>query len=289
MNNDFIEQNWNTSIFIILIIILSFIYVWQREKDRKLELELAHIQASASTKSSPKYPKSVFVFGLIKKKVFQPQGTCFVISSKYLLTVQHNMELGKNKKWRHNEYGIALGVSKSQGIQDTPFDFHTVKVIAFDVAADWAILELIAPPFSSTTVSIPITIQEVDPDTDFKVIHMPVADYAFNDTDRISAATSWGKTLLPWKGQVEGNMGLYRGSSGAPFLLRNGKAFAMHVESRNEAMIAEITEFNSSSASSLSRSLRSLSETFAARCNGLYFHDCEGLYTKLRSLGISVD
>jgi hypothetical protein len=220
---------------------------------------------------SPRYPNSVFIFGPMINGVLEPTGTCFAVSDRYLLTAQHNMEGRKLAN-----YGIALTLSKTDGVQDPPVDFHEVKVKYYNVQADWAILELIGPTFSPPTVPIPITVTiNVEQDTDFKVFHMPISDYIFQDTDDISAGTARGKTAVPTRHHIRGNMGLFSGSSGAPFVLRNGYCFAMHVEGRNAVVAVPIGYKDD--AEVVSETVNSNVHTHASRCSGLYFQKCRRL------------
>ena len=212
---------------------------------------------------------------------FIPTGTCFAVSDRYLLTAQHNMD-----KKKLVGYGIALGVSKTMGIQDVPEDFHFVKIKYFNVLSDWAIVELSGSPFTEHTVPIPITTVEVEMDTDFVVFHMPISDYMFMflENDGISLFAAWMRAARPRKHHVEGNKGLFKGSSGAPFVLRNGCAFAMHLERRNE--VISDSDGERDDAEVVSNTIHSDAEIHPSRPSGLYFKTCPELLRRLLELGI---
>ena len=230
---------------------------------------------------SPRYADSVFIFGSLEDGVFMPTGTCFAVSDEYLLTAQHNMD-----KRKLVGYGIAVSVSKTNDVQEAPEDFHRVKIKYYNVQSDWAIIELLDPPFTERTVPIPITTVDVEMDTDFKVFHMPISEYMFQETDSISAHTDWLKAGRPKKHHVEGNKGLFRGSSGAPFVLRNGYAFAMHLESRNEAI--SVPEGKRDDAEVISNTIHSNAQVHASRCSGLYLKTCSELLSRLLELGVRI-
>jgi len=240
-----------------------------------------------AVRESPRYPKSVYIFGEMEgEDILHPCGTCFVISPRHLLTAQHNMVCKKATKrpsWITENYAIALTVSKTNGIQGVAKDLRRVRVKYFNSGMDWAILELVGAPFSEDTPPIPITTMEVEQDTDFKVFHMPICDYVFEESDTISAFTVWGKTAVPTNHHVQGSIGLYAGSSGAPFVLRSGHAFAMHLESRNESkqIPAQTTDIEV-----ISNTINSNGSVHASRCSGLYFKSCNELLARLRVLNI---
>jgi hypothetical protein len=177
-------------------------------------------------------------------------------------------------------------MSKTNGVQSVPVDFHRVKVLRFNIGSDWAILTLLDPPFTERTVPIPITIVDVEQDTDFKVFHMPISDYIFQESDSISAYTEWMKTANPREHHIDGTRGLYSGSSGAPFVLRNGFAFAMHVESRNEA--TSIPDHLRDDAEVISNTVCSNAGVHASRCSGIYFKTLPALLDQLRQLGVRI-
>ena len=205
---------------------------------------------------------------MMREGEFIPTGTCFAVSDRYLLTAQRNMD-----KKRLVGYGIASSVSKTNGVEDIPEDFHFVDINCFNVLSDWAIVELSGSPFTEQTVPIPITTVEVKTDTDFVVFHMPISDYMFRGNDGISLFAAWMRTAKPRKHHVEGNGSLFKGSSGAPFVLRNGRAFAMHLESRNEVI-------------RVYDGRRDDAEVHPSRCSGLYFKTCPELLRRLLELGV---
>ena len=260
---------------------------------------------------SPRYPDSVFIFGPLMNNNLQPTGTCFIISDRYLLTAQHNVTKNSNGDWNTDGYGIALVVD----IQEPLIEFHIVTIKYYNIEYNYAILELVGQPFSGDRVSIPISIDcdngndKIQHNTDFKVFHIPILDYQCQVINSISAYTAWGKTVYTNKRDtrehyIYGNISLYKGSSGTPFVLRNGSVFAMYVENKS-CIPTDITitvmnkgvdgsnvadsgdeDDNDSDISDISSTYSDAPVLNKSRCCGLYFKNCPPLIEQLFELGI---
>ena len=264
---------------------------------------------------SPRYPDSVFIFGPLVNEILQPNGTCFIISDRYLLTAQHNMTKNMNGDWNTVGYGIALVVD----VQEPPIEFHIVTIKYYNIEYNYAILELVGQPFSGDRVSIPITIDsdgdssnDIHHNTDFKIFHIPILDYQCQVINSISAYTAWGKIVNidtrdthddKHRRCIYGNISLYRGSSGTPFVLRNGSVFAMYVENKfciptditikmNKGVDASNVadsgdeDDNDSDISDISITYSDAPVLNKSRCCGLYFKNCPPLMEQLYELGI---
>ena len=264
---------------------------------------------------SPRYPDSVFIFGPLVNDTLQPNGTCFIISDRYLLTAQHNMTKSTTGDSNTTTYGIALVVD----VQEPPVEFHTVNIKYYNIEYNYAILELTGRPFSGDRVPIPITIDSdggdeyIQHNTDFKIFHIPILDYNCQVINGISAYTAWGKIVNTYtrethddkhKRYIYGNINLYRGSSGTPFVLRNGSVFAMYVENKS-CIPTDITitamnkgvdasnvadsgdeDDNDSDISDISITYSDAPVFNKPRCRGLYFKHCPPLIEQLYELGI---
>lgn len=190
----------------------------------------------SSVGNSPRYPHSVFcIFDKGTDGVFFPVGSCFAVSNKYLLSCQHFMN------GRKANYYIALNAEKSKnGIVTFPNGCYEVTVVKFNSVMDYALLELKKEPFE--LVSIPISLMPVSADEDVKIIHFPVA-FFLNGGGIIGPFANWMKTSLPTSHHLPcSGGGLFKGSSGSPYVLRNGSVVGLHIESVNDASIVDFEE-----------------------------------------------
>lgn len=178
---------------------------------------------------SPRYPDSVFVLCDAEGGGFEPVGTCFAITGRHLLSCQHFMS-GK-----HRNCIIAITVvEKENDVISFPLGYIRVKVIRFNSGMDYAILELHAP--DSLLTPIPISIDPVESDLDLKLFHCPIA-LLFNDNScgNVGVLSRWLKSDYSVKHHMTCETGAFRGSSGAPYVLRDGRTVGIHLESHNEA------------------------------------------------------
>jgi hypothetical protein len=116
-------------------------------------------------------------------------------------------------------YGISTYASRTRGgIITVPSGYpRPVKVRFFNVEMDYAIIELCDQ--RSDLDPIPVSFEEVGPDTDLKVYHYPVDIFNDEHLEDLSQFTAWVKAALPTGHHVSCNNGLYSGSSGVPFLI----------------------------------------------------------------------
>ena len=164
----------------------------------------------AGTLNSPRCAGSVFV--LCDADTKHPVGTCFAISSRYLLSCQHFM------KGRVLNYLIAAVVMKCNGNITFPNDPVNVKVVRFNTDMDYAILEL--QDSNSNLTPIPISLDPVESDTDLKLFHCPVAAFHDNSNADVGVLTRWVKSGYMTNHHLVCDGGAFRGSSGAPYVLR---------------------------------------------------------------------
>jgi hypothetical protein len=73
----------------------------------------------------------------------------------------------------------------------------------------------------------------VEADTDLKVFRMPVRLFTEGSISDLSVFTKWMKSATPTAHNIPCSGGLFAGSSGAPFVSREGFCVGMHVESIN--------------------------------------------------------
>jgi len=220
---------------------------------------------------------------------FQPVGTCFAISPKYLLTAQHNMN-----ELKKEGYAIAESTSRlNSGATHLPTGYRKVEVIYYNQKMDYAILKDLSE--SNDLQPIPISIRDVEDDTDLKVFHCPVG--LFNDMEfgDLTVFTAWVKCAKPMAHHITCTGGLFAGSSGAPFVTREGYAVGLHVESINSAKIISVDEVSSFSADTqsaieiISETVNSSSNSHASLSRALYLGKCKKLIETIEiELGIQI-
>lgn len=244
--------------------------------------------------TSPRYPDSVFIFGDTVTEKFLAVGTCFAISSRHLLTVQHNLD--PQNKSRLSGYAIAPYVSRdASGRIHIPKGFpRAVRILAYNTQMDYAIAELCKEPFD--LVPIPISTEEVECDTNLKVYHCPVDIFNEEHVKDLTVFSACVKSARPTRHHVASNVGLYCGSSGGPFISQNGGAIGMHVESVNKANFVDIGAIGTNPIETkaeiveameiISTTINSNAHAHASFSRGLVFSKCRKLLQYLRSLGI---
>jgi hypothetical protein len=174
--------------------------------------------------ASPRYPYSVFIFGDTSTGVFQPCGTCFAVTSELLITCQHNMH-GR----RLTDYAFTLVCERKDGVIYCHGGLFRARVDRYNVDMDYALLVSVD---KNDLTPIPLSIRPVEADRDLKVFHMPIDD--FNDVeadDSLSVHTKWVKSTFPTAHHMKCSGGLYAGSSGSPFVMRDGRAVGFFCES----------------------------------------------------------
>lgn len=218
-----------------------------------------------------------------------PIGTCFVISNRHLLTCYHNL-LEDQHGISEQNYTIALSVERSETNQLLfPEGYREVGLKYRNKTADWAILELRGDP--SFQEIIPVSLDPVPSDTDVKVFHCAVGPFNSEEEEILSAETTWAKTLRGTAHHLRCNKGFYRGSSGAPVLLRNGSVVAFHQESNNEARKLPsgqtLVQMTTDDAWDLiSDVVNSVASSYTANARAIEISKCPRLVEQLRNLRI---
>jgi hypothetical protein len=231
--------------------------------------------------NSPRYPDSVFV--LCDADNLNPVGTCFAISPQYLISCQHFMN------GRILKYLIASVVVKRDGVISFARDHAKVKVVRYNTAMDYAVLQLQDANLSLTP--IPISLEPVAPDIDLKLFHCPVAAFLDNSNADVGVLTKWTKSGYKTNHHLVCDGGAFRGSSGAPYVLRNGFAVGIHVESINEAEtlsganVRALTSFDDQ-IEMISDTVNSNASNYAAMSSVLLFSCCPKLIEYLHSIGV---
>jgi len=231
--------------------------------------------------NSPRYPDSVFV--LCDADNLNPVGTCFAISPEYLISCKHFM------RGRVLKYLIASVVVKRNGDISFARRAANVKVVKFNTEMDYAVLQL--QEANPNLTPIPISLEPVEPDMDLKLFHCPVAAFLDNSNADVGVLTKWTKSGYMTTHHLICDGGAFRGSSGAPYVLRNGYAVGIHVESINE--VETLSGQGVLALTSLDDQIEIISETvnsnasnYAAMSSVLLFGCCPKLIEYLRSINI---
>ena len=235
----------------------------------------------AGTLNSPRCADSVFV--LCDADTNHPVGTCFAISPRYLISCQHFM------KGRVLKYLIANVVVKRDGNINFTRPPAFVKVVRFNCEMDYAILEL--QDSNSNLAPIPISLDPVESDTDLKLFHCPVAAFHDNSNADVGVLTRWVKSGYMTNHHLVCDGGAFRGSSGAPYVLRGGSAIGIHVESFNET--ETLSSDDVIAMASIDDQIEIISDTvnsnatnYASMSSLLFFGSCPKLIDSLKDLGI---
>ena len=149
-----------------------------------------------------------------------------------------------------------------------------VKIKYYNVKMDYCILELIDANCSVALTPIPVSIQDLEAETNLKVYLAPIA--AVNDmtSSTINIFTMWVKCARPTAHHIHCQGVLFGGSSGAPFILRNGRVAAFHLESFNSAETIDaeaVKQMEPQDAIELiSETVNSNATSYGSICRGLY-------------------
>jgi hypothetical protein len=191
---------------------------------------------------------------------------------------------------RTTSYAIALAVTRHSDGTFVTSGLRPVKVILYNVDADYAIIE---DESVGTEPLVPILIFRglVEPDTDLKVFHCPVGIFLEDESlGDLSVFTKWVKTSRPSTHHVTCDGGLCSGSSGAPFVSREGYVVGMHVERISQARpISSADTWGLSSSDTIevvSDSVFSIGSNHASYCRALLLHNCKKLMDLLAERGI---
>ena len=201
-----------------------------------------------------------------------PVGTCFAISNQHLLSCQHFM------KGRIMKYRIGSLADKNNGLTNITEGEREVKVIRWDSQMDFSILTLENEPYDLEP--FPISLEDVEFDTDLKVFHYPVADFNENSSGIMSPFATWLKSSRSVTHKMRcAGPGLMKGSSGAPYVLRNGEVVAIHVEAISDAEAVVFSDGANHEAKfeALSKSSLSGSTSHGSLSYALLIRKCPGL------------
>lgn len=222
---------------------------------------------------------------------FLAVGTCFAISPRHLMTVEHNLD--PKNRLRALNYAISPFVSRdASGRIRFPDGFpRAVQILVYNTKMDYAIAELCEGPFD--LAPIPISIENVEADTDLKVYHCPVDTFNDEHVEDLTVFSAWVKSARPTGHHVACNIGLYRGSSGGPFISRSGGAVGMHVESVSTAKFVDVGAAPMETQKELVNAIEIISSTVNSNAHvhasfgrALVFGKCRKLLQFLRSLDL---
>lgn len=213
-------------------------------------------------------------------------GTCFAITNELLLTCQHHM-----LDDRRTGYAIALTCERSKGVVSCPDGWFGVKVVRFNKDMDYALIESV---IKKDLAPIPLSIATVEGDLYVKVFHSPIDDFNEKvEDDSVAVHTKWVKSTLPSRHHVKCTGGLYPGSSGGPFMMRNGRAIGFHCESvrRNSEVKPETLDGRSMEESNteiISDTVNSHAHNHGSFCRALLIGKCKKLLGVLRGYGVEL-
>jgi hypothetical protein len=219
-----------------------------------------------------------------EKNGHAPVGTCFAISEKLLLSCQHFM------KGKAVLYTIALVVEKRKGILSFPQGFMHVRVISYNVEMDYAVLQLYNKE-TQDLIPIPISVRPVESDVDVKIFHCPLEQFLDTDPSACGAFTKWTKTGVQSSHHVLCDVSLFKGSSGAPYVLRSGEVVAIHVENRSSAECVTLEEDTPvyEALELMSNTINSHANVHSSMAYGLLISKCPTLVSELRRLKVIDD
>jgi S1-C subfamily serine protease len=241
------------------------------------------VAADPVASSSPRdVTKSVFAIFDTLENGGGPVGTCFAISDHYLLSCQHFM------RGSAVNYRIAPVAEKNLGSITFTRGVRNVKVVKWDKRMDHAVLKLVDEPYDIEAFTI--SLDDIGFDTDLKVFHFPVVDFNRTESGLISPYATWLKSSLTSSHKVGcSGAGLFKGSSGAPYVMRNGKVVGIHVEGANDAEGVTFAEGSDveSRLNSLSESANSNSNAHGSISYALLISKCPKLVDFLNENGIA--
>jgi hypothetical protein len=214
---------------------------------------------------------------------FEPVGTCFAISPTHLLSCQHFM------RGRALNYLIATVVEKKNGNITFPYGTYCVKVVRFNKIMDYAILEV--QDIGVNFIPIPISLEPVISDTDLKLFHCPIAQFNDISSANVGVLTRWLKSGYSLKHHMTCEIGAFKGSSGAPYVLRDGRAVGIHVESFSETKQLDDDDVNAlqevnEQIEIISDTVNSNAENYSSLSTVLLIHKCPKLIDLLVEFGI---
>jgi hypothetical protein len=238
---------------------------------------------------SPRYEQSIYVFCDSIRRGGTPVGTCFAISERHVMTCYHCLAKTCPAAKLLKIYSITFSVERIRRTELLEFETQRdVRLRYYNELSDYAILEVVGP--ENLPEFIPISVEEVRSDTDVKIFYCPVGIFRDGGDRILGVNTVWAKTLKGTKHHLRCNAGLYRGSSGAPVVLRNGSVVAFHQESGSEARILntqELEQMDLGEATELiSETVNSVATAYTATSYAVEIRKCRQLVEILRNEGI---
>lgn len=191
-------------------------------------------------------------------------------------------------KGRATKYRIGSLADKNDGLITITEGEREVKVIKWDSSIDFSILTLVNEPHDLNP--FPVSLEDVEFDTDLKVFHYHVVDFNENPSGIISLFVNWLKSSISVTHKMRcAGQGLMKGSSGAPYILRNGKVVAIHVEAYGDAEAVVFPEGtdNAAKLETLTRSSLSGSNFHGSLSYALLIRKCPGLLAFFAENGIA--
>ena len=189
-------------------------------------------------------------------------------------------------------YIIALTAEKTLGIISYPKGSRPVKVVRYNADMDYAILQVQPAGGVEKLVPIPLSYQEPQADVDLKVFHFPVVAFNDNSNAVVGPHTCWVKSSIATNHSLPcSGPGLFSGSSGAPYVTREGCAVGIHQESVNNMPTVDTGAFDDDSSSNLelvSSTVNSHAHSHGSLCHALLIGKCKHLKVTLGKLGVVV-
>jgi hypothetical protein len=191
------------------------------------------------------------------------------------------------------EYNIALTLSRrTRANGQMPViraeGLRPVRVMFYNSQMDYSILEL--QDNGADLAPIPIWTGNIEQDTDLKVFYSPIGMFLDSSADdTLSVFTNWVKTGRPTAHHVKCTGGLFSGSSGSPYVTRNGFVVGIHLESASERRIVEIDferHTDRQAIEIISQSHNSNANCHASLTNALLIYRCTKLRQQLQELRI---
>jgi hypothetical protein len=196
------------------------------------------------------------------------------------------MEPGSRRTTNYAFAPVVTRIPNSSSVK-FPLGYRNAKVISYNSAMDYAIIEDLSGKNDLTP--IPISIQPVEADIDLKVFHLPVGLFTDGGIGDLSVFTKWVKSATPTTHHIPCSGGLYAGSSGGPFVNREGFCVGMHVESINSAEAAPSSISNAlvdEAIEIISNTVNSYSNNHDSICRALQLGKCPQL---INMLGTTLD
>ena len=132
-----------------------------------------------------------------------PCGTAFAVATNYLLTAKNNLIP------TILQYKIVDNLTRNEKTGDViNSGFIEVKVIKVGKILDWAVLKTVE---SVPLIPMPLTLREVDRDTDIKIYHCPVLLFNNFEMEILCPNSRWTKVIATVKHSLSSSIVAYFG------------------------------------------------------------------------------